>query len=174
MSGVYDPLHHNLTFERRRGVHDVSPLVPANGGGSGGVTDAGSEQGLEMSKYSSCSMVTRMEKDQLDQLCPILLLHGEVDTTVPVESSLNFYDAVTRSIGDGSDGSDGSEGSVGSDGSREEGSEEGRRRRITLKRLENVDHAAYLFDISVADVGARENSMMNSVVEFVDDVTRER
>ena len=158
MSGVYDPLHHNLTFEKKRGVNDVSPLVPATGGGTGGVSDTDSAEKSEMQKYSSCLMAQAMKLDQLHRLCPILLLHGEEDMTVPVESSVNFYNSVVRSMG----GED--------DGSWMEG-----RRKITfqLHVLENVDHATYLFDISVAGSGAKENSMMNSVVEFVDAVTQD-
>jgi acetyl esterase/lipase len=83
LSGVYDiPSHYN--FERCRGVDRISPLAPACGGS------------LDTWRRNSPTrlVIGGSTKEQLDQLPPILICHGGIDTTVSYSSSVNLVDAL--------------------------------------------------------------------------------
>jgi acetyl esterase/lipase len=83
LSGVYDiPSHYN--FERGRGVERISPLAPACGGS------------LDTWRRNSPTRLVIREStnQQLDQLPPILICHGGLDTTVSYSSSVDLVDAL--------------------------------------------------------------------------------
>jgi acetyl esterase/lipase len=83
LSGVYDiPSHYN--FERGRGVERISPLAPACGGN------------LEAWRRNSPTRLAILEstKAQLDQLPPIMICHGGLDTTVSYSSSVDLVDSL--------------------------------------------------------------------------------
>jgi acetyl esterase/lipase len=85
LSGVYAiPSHYN--FERGRGVERISPLAQACGGN------------LEAWRRN-CHSPTRLAilestKAQLDQLPPIMICHGGLDTTVSYSSSVDLVDSL--------------------------------------------------------------------------------
>jgi acetyl esterase/lipase len=87
LSGVYDiPSHYN--FERSRGVDRISPLTPACGGS------------LDTWRRNSPTLVIGdSTNQQLNQLPPILICHGGLDTTVSYSSSVDLVDAL-HSAGD--------------------------------------------------------------------------
>tara|TARA_B110000091_G_C13735507_1_gene440937 strand:- start:102 stop:1301 length:1200 start_codon:yes stop_codon:yes gene_type:complete len=148
-SGVFDPLHHNTSFESKRGVNHISPLVPANGGllrwhnvaGCGKETDETQEE--PMARYSSCLKVMQLSKQSLQCLPPMLLLHGKDDTTVPTSSSEFFLNQCKKAMGNNKE-----------------------TLNIEMKLLDGIDHATYLYDISVNE-GPMKNAMMNNIMCFV-------
>jgi acetyl esterase/lipase len=86
VSGVYDiPSHY--VFERQRGVERISPMAPACG--------------RNLSKWKEHSP-TRLIQHHNGKLPPILILHGDLDTTVPVSSSAGLVEAL-HSKGSSSD-----------------------------------------------------------------------
>jgi acetyl esterase/lipase len=81
ISGVYDiPRHY--AFERARGVERFSPMAPACGGSLTGW---------------KCNSPTRFSKDA-SSLPPVLILHGEKDTTVPYTSSLRLVQSLHQAL----------------------------------------------------------------------------
>jgi len=85
LSGVYDiPSHYK--FEAGRGVDRISPLAPACGGK------------LHAWKQTSPTRIIQKVSPQvLEQLPPILVCHGAVDTTVPYTSSIEFVETLCSS-----------------------------------------------------------------------------
>ena len=171
ISGVYDPLQHNLEWESRRGVNHISPLVPANGGllrwekskkrPQARKEESGTETKEEepMLQYSSCRRVTQLSDQEITSLPRILLIHGTKDTTVPVSSSQQFYDCCKKTM------------RRKDDLDEEKKSATTTKNRISIALLNGVDHATYLYEMSIAkSKGAEGNIMMDTVVNFVVDV----
>ena len=147
LSGVYDPLQHNIGFEKQRGVDQISPLVPANGGMA------------NIAKYSSCNYVKMIvPNEDISKLPAILLLHGTKDTTVPVLSSDIFYKALCTRCDENENNE-----------SKKTG--HGDRRKIEMKLIDGIDHAKYLYDISTTENGAEGHPMMDAMVEFIHKVS---
>jgi acetyl esterase/lipase len=83
ISGVYDiPRHYQ--FESKRGVERISPLAPVCGG------NLSQWKQNSPSRQQSTSSITR------SRLPPILLLHGEIDSTVPYTSSVGLYQSLIQ------------------------------------------------------------------------------
>ena len=73
----------------------------------------------------------------------MLLLHGKDDTTVPTSSSEFFLNQCKKAMGNNKE-----------------------TLNIEMKLLDGIDHATYLYDISVNE-GPMKNAMMNNIMCFV-------
>ncbi|GAX26168.1 hypothetical protein FisN_18Hh285 [Fistulifera solaris] len=83
ISGVYNiPRHYQ--FESKRGVERISPLAPVCGGN------------LSQWKQNSPSLQRIKPSITRKHLPPILLLHGEIDSTVPYTSSAGLYHSLIQ------------------------------------------------------------------------------
>ncbi|XP_034757987.2 uncharacterized protein LOC117963139 isoform X1 [Acipenser ruthenus] len=82
LSGVYHIMNH-YQYETWRGVEYVSTMHKAMGG-------------IEnFEHYSPTLFVKTLTEDKLAKLPPFTLIHGTKDTIVPVESTLQFSEALT-------------------------------------------------------------------------------
>ena len=81
ISGVYDIQNH-YSFERGRGIERISPLAPACGGS------------IRRWKASSPLQIVEGSSYRNSKLPPIMLVHGEKDSTVPYSSSSTFFQAL--------------------------------------------------------------------------------
>jgi len=81
LSGVYCIYKHYL-FEKARGVHEVSPMKPANGGLR------------EFEMNSPTKLAWKLTKDQAKTLPSFLLIHATDDETVPMISSCELAEAL--------------------------------------------------------------------------------
>jgi len=80
LSGVYDITRH-LEHEKLRGIDQMSPMLPSNGY-------------IEKFRFFSPTQVLSEMAAGDVALPPILILHGDTDVIVPVDSSLAFADQV--------------------------------------------------------------------------------
>jgi acetyl esterase/lipase len=94
LSGVFDiPRHYE--FERKRGVERFSPMAAActtrnkSGSSAPAVT-------LRDWKLRSPTRLLRAQPASLKRFPPCLVCHGALDTTVPVESAIQFAEALTN------------------------------------------------------------------------------
>ena len=85
LAGVYDISDH-YEFESARGVHELSPMAPANGGPS------------NFAAHSCTIAAAALSPSQRAQLPPCLLLHGLTDRTVPYASSVRFGYALAGAL----------------------------------------------------------------------------
>jgi acetyl esterase/lipase len=85
LSGVYDILEH-YHYETSRGVEQISPMAPACGGT------------IDSWIQSSPTRQTQqlLQDSGLCTLPPIALWHGELDTTVPNQSSRDLHASLSR------------------------------------------------------------------------------
>lgn len=84
ISGVYDIPHH-YQFESKRGVERISPLAPVCGGN------------LSQWKRNSPSRWHSSSTNTIASLPPTLLLHGDIDSTVPYTSSMGVFHSLQKS-----------------------------------------------------------------------------
>lgn len=72
IAGVYDIFSHR-EFERLRGVHQISPMTPANG-----------NMKENLRKYSPALLKVK------NTFPPTLLIHGKLDDTVPYQTTIAY------------------------------------------------------------------------------------
>jgi acetyl esterase/lipase len=95
LSGVYNVGEH-YKWETRRGVQEISALKPANFRG----LKAGGEEGGDMVEAFDCNSPTfvarGMDREVLRERLPgvVRLYHCEDDTTVPVGSTVEFFEVL--------------------------------------------------------------------------------
>ena len=84
ISGVYDIPHH-YQFESKRGVERISPLAPVCGGNLS-----------EWKRNSPSRWHSTRNATTSISLPPTLLLHGEMDSTVPYTSSMGVFQSLKK------------------------------------------------------------------------------
>lgn len=83
IAGVYDIRRH-YAYEESRGVAEYSPMKPACGGDP-----------RSFDEVSPALLIGDMPEGAVAQLPPMLLIHGDKDTTVPWESSVGMSEALS-------------------------------------------------------------------------------